>query len=144
MDSGYAKNYQMHHLGQPGSETYLTEVLPLPKRSLSDWPYGSIFESPKDYFDQAFPNQRASLRREYAEANPKPQFVFCYGRTYWPHHRDIFNFTAFQPALDGKIQWGRNDSTVFILTNFFGYGWTGFGECFVDRLCEFALGKSPK
>ncbi len=143
-NTGYAKSYQMNHLGRPDGETYLTEVLPLPKRSLSDWPYASIYGSPKDYLDQVLPNQLTSLQREFAEANPGPQFVFCYGKKYWQYHHDIFDFVTFRDALDGKIQWARNDSTIFILTSFFGYGWTGFGEHFVDRLCDFAISNSPK
>jgi hypothetical protein len=141
-DPDYARDYQAKHLGRTDGETYLTEILPLPKRSLDDWPYGDIFDSPKDYFKQVFPDQRDSLQVEYEGADPKPQFVFCYGKKYWPHHREIFDFVKFQPALSGKIQWGQNESTVFILTNFFGYGWTGFGEDFVDSLCEFAINKS--
>ena len=143
-DPEYARNYQVNRLGRTNVETYLTEILPLPKPSLDDWPYGDICDSPQDYFEQVYPTQLYSLRTEYEEADPKPQFVFCYGKKYWPHHREIFNFAAFQPALNGNIQWERNESTVFVLTNFFGYGWTGFGENFIDALCEFAITKSPK
>ena len=143
-DSGFAKDYQMHHLGRLKGETYLTEVLPLPKRSLRDWPYGSSYESPSHYMDQVYPNQLSSLQQEYSQASPKPQFIFCYGKKYWSHHQEIFNFAEYKSALDGKIQWSRNVSTVVILTNFFGYGWTGFSERFVDALCEFTLSKSPK
>jgi len=143
-DSGFAKDYQIHHLGRLEDDMYLTEVLPLPKRSLRDWPYGSSFESPGHYLDKVYPNQLASLRQEYSHASPKPQFVFCYGKKYWTRHREIFNFGEYRSALSGKIQWSRNESTVVILTNFFGYGWTGFGEHFVDALCEFVLSKSPK
>ncbi len=141
-DNALTTNYQMHHLGRLNGETYLTEVLPLPKRSLADWPYGGIFDSPEDYFDRTFPGQLASLQIEYAESNPKPQFIFCYGKQYWPRHREIFDSVKFHSALNGKIEWGRNDSAVFILTNFFGYGWTGFSERFVDDLCAFVLSKS--
>ena len=141
-DPEYARNYQLNHLGRTNGETYLTEILPLPKRSLNDCPYSDIFDSPQDYFEQVYPTQLDSLRTEYAEADPKQQFVFCYGKKYWQYHREIFNFAAFQPALDGKVQWGRNESTVFVLTNFFGYGWTGFGENFIDSLCELAISNS--
>ena len=114
-----------------------------PAKTLAErLPYSDIFDSPQDYFEQVYPTQLDSLRTEYAEADPKQQFVFCYGKKYWQYHREIFNFAAFQPALDGKVQWGRNESTVFVLTNFFGYGWTGFGENFIDSLCELAISKS--
>ncbi len=143
-DNAVTKGYQMNQLGRLNGETYLTEVLPLPKRSLADWPYGGIFDSPQHYFDKIFPSQLASLQIEYGDSKPKPQFVFCYGKRYWPRHREIFNSVTFIPALEGKIHWGSNNSTMFILTNFFGYGWTGFNELFVDQFCDFALRNSPK
>ena len=96
------------------------------------------------YMAQVYPNQLTSLQQEYSHAIPKPQFIFCYGKKYWLRHREIFNFGDYRSALGGKIQSSRNESTLVILTNFFGYGWTGFNERFVDALCEFALSKSPK
>ncbi len=135
-------NYQMNRLGRLNDETYLTEILPLPKRSLSDWPYGNFFDSPKSYFEQIFPAQLASLRLEYSESKSKPEFVFCYGKKYWPFHKKIFESIDFESALDDRILWGQNHSTIFVLTNFFGYGWTGFGENFVEKLCQFVLSKS--
>ncbi len=102
-----------------------------------------MFSSPEDYFDQRFPHQLAALREEYDSATPKPQFVFCYGKGYWHRHQEVFDFIDFQFALDETIQWGRNDATVFLLTNFFDYGRMGFTEEFVNDLCEFAIGKSP-
>jgi hypothetical protein len=142
-DQDFARDYQNNQLGHLGGETYLTEVLPLPKHGLSDWPYGNIFDSPRDYFDKRFPYQLTSIRAEYRSAKPKPQFVICYGKTYWRRHRQVFDFIDFQPAMNDAIQWGRNESTVFLLTNFLDYGWTGFTQNFVDTLCEFALSKSP-
>ena len=85
-----------------------------------------------------------SIRSDYGSANPKPQFVFCYGKSYCDRHRQVFELIDFESTLDGSIQWGRNETTVFLLTNFFDYGRMGFNENFVDRLREFALSKSPK
>ncbi len=141
-DTSYTTDYQMNRLGRLNGETYLTEILPLPKRSLSDWPYGNFFDSPKSYFEQIYPIQLASLRLEYSESKSKPEFVFCYGKKYWTLHQEIFDRITFETALNGQIQWSRNDSTVFVSTNFFGYGWTGFGEKFVEKLCQFVLSKS--
>ena len=122
-DTANTTDYQMNRLGRLNDETYLTEILPLPKHSLSDWPYGNFFDSPQTYFEQIFPKQLESLRLEYTEAKSKPEFVFCYGKKYWSSHQNIFNSIRFETALNGQIQWGRNDSTVFVSTNFFGYGW---------------------
>ncbi len=140
--SDFRRTYQVNRLGRHDGETYLTEVLPLPKRSLSEWPYGNNFNSPDDYFEKIFPSQASVIRKDYEEANPKPQFVICYGKSYWRYHREIFDFVHFKSAPDGTIQWGRNDDTVFLLTNFLDYGRMGFTAEFVDDLCEFALSKS--
>ena len=120
----------------------MTEILPLPKKSINDWPYGNIFDSPKDYFKKIFPIQLTSIRSEYKSANPKPQFVFCYGKTYWNRHREVFEPVTFSPAMNDAIRLGRNRHTVFILTNFFDYGRMGFSREFVDRLCELVLENS--
>ncbi|HIN14706.1 MAG TPA: hypothetical protein EYM69_03590 [Dehalococcoidia bacterium] len=136
--------YQSTKLGRLNGETYLTEVLPLPKKGINDWPYGDFFDSPEDYFERIFPDQLMSIRSDYGSANPKPQFVFCYGKSYWDRHPQVFELIDFESTLDGSIQWGRNETTVFLLTNFFDYSRMGFTENFVDRLREFALSKSPK
>ena len=138
------RSYQSTKLGRLNGETYLTEVLPLPKKGINDWPYGDFFDSPEDYFERIFPDQLMSIRSDYGSANPKPQFVFCYGKSYWDRHRQVFELIDFESTLDGSIQWDRNETTVFLLTNFFDYGRMGFNENFVDRLREFALSKSPK
>ena len=67
-----------------------------------------------------------------------------YGKDYWDKHRKVFNAIEFQAALDGAIQWGRNEHTFFALTKFLDYGRLGFTEEFVNDVCEFALSKSPK
>ena len=136
--------YQSTKLGRLNGETYLTEVRPLPKKGINDWPYGDFFDSPEDYFERIFPDQLMSIRSDYGSANPKPQFVFCYGKSYWDRHPQVFELIDFESTLDGSIQWGRNETTVFLLTNFFDYSRMGFTENFVDRLREFALSKSPK
>ena len=113
------------------------------KKSTSDWPYGTIFTSPREYFENRFPVQLESLRIEYGSANPVPEFVFCYGKTYWERHKEVFDFIEFEPALDGSIQWGRNENTVFILVKFFGWRGFEFTKEFVNDLCEFAIARSP-
>ena len=142
-DTEFRRAYQATKLGRLGGETYLTEMLPLPKKGIAEWPYGNMFRSPEDYFDKRFPHQLAALRREYDSAFPKPQFVFCYGKAYWHRHQEVFDFIDFQSALDGAIKWGRNEHTFFALTKFLDFGRMGFTEEFVDRLCEFALSESP-
>ena len=143
-DTEYRRKYQSTKLGRKKGETYLTELLPLPKKSIGDWPYGRLFSSPQDYFEKRYPVQLESLRAEYGSANPKPEFIFCYGKMYWERHREVFDFIDFQPALDEKVQWGQDKDTVFVLTKFFGWRGFGFSKNFVDNLCEFALGKSQR
>ena len=140
--SDFRRRYQMSRLGRLDGETYLTEVMPLPKRSLNDWPYKNLFKSPDAYLSERFPYQASLLRNEYENADPKPQFVIGYGKSYWAHHHKIFDFVRFEPALSGAIEWGRNEDTVFLLTKFLDYGRMGFTEAFVSELCAFTLEKS--
>jgi hypothetical protein len=141
-DSEYRRSYQVNQLGRLSAETYLTEILPLPKKAFNDWPYGELFDSPDDYRAAVLPNRLTQLREDYENASVKPQFVFCYGKSFWSEHRKIFDSVEFKPALNGGIEWGRNDQTVFILTKFFDYGRMGFSEEFVDSLGQFALDQS--
>ncbi|MCH8909570.1 MAG: hypothetical protein IH867_02410 [Chloroflexi bacterium] len=138
----FARDYQQFHLGRPSGQTYLTDIFPMPKYGINDWPYQHIFGTQKQYREKIFPERANLLAEAYSSANPKPEFVICYGNTFWEYHRKVFDFVDFEPALDGKIEWGRVDNTVFILTNFFSSR-AGVTLSFVDRLCEFALSKSP-
>ncbi|MCI0881826.1 MAG: hypothetical protein J4O05_06930, partial [Chloroflexi bacterium] len=108
------------------------------------WPYGELFGSPQEYQVKVLPDRRDHLRNEYKEALLKPEFVFCYGKGLRGEHRKIFDFIDFRSEMDDAIEWGSNQHSVFILTKMFGYGRLGFTEDFVDRLCSFALTKSPK
>jgi hypothetical protein len=138
-DTEFRRAYQANKLGRLDGETYLTEILPLPKEAFNDWPNGSLFESPEAYRATVLPDRLEQLRTDYANASPKPEFVFCYGKTFWTEHRDVFEFIDFEPSLEGAIEWGRNEHTVFVLTKFFDYGRMGFSEEFVDRLCNFVV-----
>jgi hypothetical protein len=131
----YRRNYQSRRLGRLNGDTYLTEILPLPKKAFNDWPHGELFESPNAYRKTVLPNRLKQLSSDYSNASPKPEFVFCYGKSFWPEHRDGFDFINFQPALNGAIELGRNEQSVFILTKFFDYGRMGFSKDFVDELC---------
>jgi hypothetical protein len=140
-DTEYRRSYQMNQLGRLDGETYLTEILPLPKKALNDWPYGELYESPDAYRTAVLTDRLNQLRHDYATASPKPEFISCYGKSFWPQHRAAFDFIKFQPALGGAIELGRNDHTVFVLTRFLDYGRTGFTKDFVNQLCEVALSK---
>ncbi|MDA1280343.1 MAG: hypothetical protein O3B95_09955 [Chloroflexi bacterium] len=138
-DTEFARSYQSRCLGRRDGETYLTEILPLPKKRINDWPYRKLFDSPVDYRNSVLPDRRKVLRFEYQSATPKHKFVFCYGKSFWDEHRAVFDFVEFRPGVDGQVEWASNADSVIILTKFFDYGPTGFTQQFVNRVCELAL-----
>lgn len=133
--ANFRREYQSQNLGRLDGDTFLTEILPLPKRSFHDWPYGMLFDSPDAYQSALLPERRKQLRAEYASSNPKPEFIFCYGKSFWPEHKRVFDDIDFSSAIGANIEWGVNDKTVVILTKFFDYGRMGFSQQFVDELC---------
>lgn len=115
----------------------------MPKKGINDWPYEDLFGTQEKYRAEIFPVRAKLLTDAYFSANPKPALVICYGSSFRDKHRKVFDFVNFEPALDKRIEWGRNENTVFLLTNFFNSR-AGVTLDFVDYLCEFALIKSPK
>ncbi|MCZ6538405.1 MAG: hypothetical protein O6922_01090 [Chloroflexi bacterium] len=142
-DPEFARSYQAHQLGRPHGETYLAEIFPMPKYGINDWPYEDLFGDQEKYRVELFQPRAKLLTDAYFSADPKPAFVFCYGSSFRDKHRKVFDFVNFELALENRIEWGRSENTVFLLTNFFNSR-AGVTLDFVGRLCEFALSKAPK
>ena len=51
----FAKRYQVERLGRRSGETFLTEVLPLPKPTVNAWPYGSLWPTKRAYEEEVRP-----------------------------------------------------------------------------------------
>ena len=131
---GFVRAYQSQRLGRRDGETFLTEILPLPKKNISDWPYSSLFATRQAYERAVLRRRIASLRALFGKH--KPEYVFCYGKGFWPHHKQIFPEAAFTPILGGEAHIATLGRTTITLTKFFDPTITGKTLEFVPRLCD--------
>jgi uncharacterized protein len=118
-DREICRRYQSQSLGRPDGETFLTELLPLPKASESDFPEWWPFSSWEDYAHEVLPRRIKMIRRLFE--THRPRFVFCYGKSYWSYHQKIFPETNFIPILAGKMQMGEVAGSKIALTPFFAW-----------------------
>lgn len=128
-DTMKAKAYICEHLGCAGQETFLAEMLPLPKRSAAKWPtiYETLFVT-RELYEKAILAQRTEmLRTTIKSLQPQPKFVFCYGATHYNSFKAIANVPPDQWAMvEGtRIQVCKSGGITFILTPFLGNGRIG-------------------
>lgn len=80
-DSPAVAEYQRSELGSSEGQTFLAELMPLPKSRQSAWPYGSLlgsgFRGQMDYQKKVWPIRAKLLGDALAEYRPK--LVICYG-----------------------------------------------------------------
>jgi hypothetical protein len=131
-DVGRVKDYLAAHLGGLDGDTFLTEVLPLPKRTVNNWPYEHLWATKDDYVEGVLNSRIALLRTLRQKSNPA--YVFCYGKDYWPHHREIFSDFEFETLIDDDAEIGVQDGSVVVLTRFFDPSYQGFTIDFIDTL----------
>jgi len=113
-----AVQYQADRLGRLDGDTFLTEVLPLPARNVHDWPspYVARFSTRDDYEKEVLPARLSRLRRLFEKH--RPECVFCYGKSYWKHYREVFAAAIFEPAASGRIEIARFAGSTIVLTPF--------------------------
>ncbi len=120
----HAKIYIRERLGHSNGETFLTELLPLPKRSAGSWPpeYTNLYKTMKAYRADILPHRKAMLRR-LIEAH-SPQYLFCYGKSNYSHYKEILGLGGEEwQLLNGtKIELNTFGSTRAILSPFWGNG----------------------
>ena len=131
-DTGFVRCYQSTHLGRKGGETFLTEILPLPKPNMGVWPYERLYPTRQAYEDAVLPKRVEALRELFDTHRPK--YVFCYGKGFWPHHKKLFSEAEFTPILDGAAQIAMVGRSTIVLTAFFDPTIVGKVEVFVERL----------
>ena len=131
---GFVRTYQSNRLGRCNDETFLTEILPLPKKNSKDWPYASLYASRKVYEAAVLPRRIAELRDLFDKHSP--EYVFCYGKGFWPHHRSVFRDAEFTPIPDGAAQIATLGPTTITLTKFFDPSFAGVTVEFIGRLCD--------
>ena len=111
--------YQVKKLGRLRGETLLTELLPLPKPSDTDFPDWWPFTSWETYAEEVLPGRIDMMRRLF-DVN-RPRFIFCYGKWYWQYHRKIFPDANFSPIVAGKMQMAALGPSRIVLTPFFAW-----------------------
>lgn len=116
-DVASVRRCQAERLGRKGGDTFLTEILPLPAPNLASWPYGKYFATRADYENRVLPRRLEALRALFDQH--RPEYVFCYGKAYWEHHRKLFFGANFHPAAGGQVEVGRLGATTVVLTRFF-------------------------
>jgi len=131
-DRGRVKDYLEHHLGRLDGDTFLTEVLPLPKRSVSDWPYKQLWNTQADYISDVIEGRIELLRNLYQES--APTYTFCYGNKFWDYHKKVFSDLKFETLIDGYAEIGVRGHSVVVLTRFFNTRNGRFTIPFIDAL----------
>ena len=118
-DGETCRRYQSQTLGTTNGETFLTELLPLPKPGDRPWPDWWPWSSWDQYARTVLPERVAALRRLF-DAN-RPRFIFCYGKSYWPYHKQVFPEADFRPIVAGKVQMAPLGTSRIVLTPFLAW-----------------------
>ena len=112
------RDYQAKSLGSSDGETLLVELMPIPKRKISDWEYNKIipqFTSSQHYYDVVKPQRIELLRTLLMEHTP--QVVIGYGKKYWEDYKQLFPSVQFTSSDQFEI--GRSNGTLVVLTDHF-------------------------
>ncbi|HXG35848.1 MAG TPA: hypothetical protein VNL15_02655 [Dehalococcoidia bacterium] len=100
-DTETCRKYQSQQLGRLDGETFLTDLLPIPKRGDGQWPDWMPFHSWQEYANRLLP-RRVGMLKELFEVG-QPRFVFCYGKGYWICYKQIFpTQTLYRPVCQNK------------------------------------------
>lgn len=109
------RTYQAEFLGRAKGETFLTELMPLPKPTVAEWPseYQRLFGWTRDEY-YAHADERRELLRKLMEKH-LPAVVICYGGKYWNHYRELFgNPKAVEVGANFEVL--ADSSRIVILT----------------------------
>jgi hypothetical protein len=129
-DTQAAKEFVRNHLGRSHSNTFLVDLLPLPKASANRWP--SVFENwfgfkSMDEYKQALLPQRIALLKNAIERY-RPKYLFAYGnysRGRYRHYEEVVSGTEWKatPLPNTRIHVGvLSSSTRVIFAPFLGTG----------------------
>lgn len=129
----HVREYQALRLGRLDGETFLTEVLPLPKPGRSSWPFGELWDTEDAYVEAVLGDRLEMLSQLHSES--KPRYTFCYGKGFWDHHKAIFWDREFRPLIEDDAEISVAGKSVIVLTRFFDPSYQGFTIDFIDRLC---------
>ena len=123
IDSAFVRQYQAHNLGRVGGDTFLTEVLPLPKLDVNAWPYEALWATKREYEDSTRPARVEMLRDLWTDY--QSEYMVCYGKTNWDHYRSIFPHRTFVEHIPGESQISvEQGSTIILMLHFSPWGFT--------------------
>jgi len=131
---GFVRGYQSKCLGRRCGKTFLTEILPLPKKNISDWPFESLYATRDEYEEAVLSERLRELRNLFDRY--EPEYVLCYGKSFWPHHRQVFSDAEFTSILDGKAQISTLGRSTIGLTAFLDPTVVGKTVDFIEELCS--------
>lgn len=112
------RNYQADYLGRYQGNTFLCELMPIPKPKMSDWDYDRLlpqFKSSQDYYEKIKP-RRIKYLRDLIKVH-KPKIVICYGKKYWQDYKELFPFLSF--ITIGQFLIANNENQLVLLTDHF-------------------------
>ena len=90
------RNYQSQHLGRFGDETFLLELMPIPKPNVSAWGYEGFlpqFDDIDDYYKKILPQRIKIIKKLVDQFSPK--VVIGYGKSYWNNYQRLFKGRKF-------------------------------------------------
>jgi hypothetical protein len=121
-DSAAAKRYVREQLGRADGETFLTELLPLPKPNAGAWlsDYTAWYPTRSDYEQSVLPQRKALLKQLLREH--RPQYLLCYGRVNYPHYRETTGAAIWRTLAGSTIEIGEANGTRVALLPFLGNG----------------------
>lgn len=114
------RKYQVNKLGRSNGKTLLTELLPMPKKKVTEWRYETNslpFKNLKEYHSNIIDDRIERIRRIFKQHAPK--IVICYGKTFWENYRNIFAEVDFTPDSDGLFEYADIGHTKIILSYHF-------------------------
>ncbi len=131
-DTEKAKVYIRTKLGvvHSASETFLTELLPLPKRSAKDWPnlYKVLmgYSRRQDYESEELRPRIKTLSQIIAEK--KPEYLLCYGESNYDSYKKIIEVASEQwkTIPETRFEIAYTNDTKVILSPFMGNGRVGY------------------
>jgi hypothetical protein len=123
-DRDTIRRYQAEQLGSADGATLLAELLPLPKKSVRDWPYPNLL--PRlclgKYYEEVWPHRRSLLRGLLAAHQPR--LVVCYGKSGWDKFKELFpGVSRFKVLLRSEkgtlVEYATQDGRTVLLTHHF-------------------------
>lgn len=122
------RRHQAEELGRKGKDTFLLELMPLPKANMGAWGYKQHlpqFESRDQYYETILPRRIDYLRRLFLKF--KPSAVIGYGKTYWHRYKMLFENAAFN--LEDQFLVSNGSPSVVLSHHFIARSMNGkFGE----------------